>query len=214
MDTTRRIQRIKTRIKRNHQRVDKMRQDRLRMPFAMFVALMPYMTAESIQSLVLIDVPDTFNRKPMPKDLQLATFGMLTRLQTAPKDNDYLKTCCALVSVFTGMTPERVASRPAIEVLGIVNMLQREMERIGKLFQSLNADKTSEEVNAGIDKLNFGAFGIADWYAKRMSIVDHEEVFATPWARIFQCMKIDFENNEFEKRYRKIVEQKYRSKRK
>ena len=184
------------------------------MPFAMFVALMPYMTSESIQSLVLIDVPDTFNRKPVPKNLQLATFGMLTRLQTAPKDNDYLKTCCALVSVFTGMRPERVASRPAIEVLGIVNMLQREMERIGKLFQSLNADKTSEEVNAGIDKLNFGAFGIADWYAKRMGIVDHEEVFAIPWARIFQCMKIDFENNEFEKRYRKIVEQKYRSKRK
>ena len=182
------------------------------MPFAMFVALMPYMTAESIQSLVLIGVPETFNRKPVPKDLQLATFGMLTRLQTAPKDNDYLKTCCALVSVFTGMTPERVASRPAIDVLGIVNMLQREMERIGKLFQSLNADKTSEEVNAGIDKLNFGAFGIVDWYAKRMGIVDHEEVFATPWARIFQCMKIDFENNEFEKRYRKIVEQKYKRK--
>ena len=212
MDTTRRIQRIKTRIKRNHQRTDKMRQDRLRMPFTMFVSLMPYMTAESIQSLVLIEPPATFNRKPMPKDLQLATFGMLTRLQTAPKDNDYLKTCCALVSVFTGMRPERVASRPAIEVLGIVNMLQREMERIGKLFQSLNADKTSEEVNAGIDKLNFGAFGIADWYAKRMGIVDHEEVFATPWARIYQCMKIDFENNEFEKRYRKIVEQKYKRK--
>ena len=212
MDTTRLIQRIKTRIKRNHQRVDKMRQDRLRMPFAMFVALMPYMTSESIQSLVLIEPPATFNRKPVPKDFQLATFGMLTRLQTAPEDNDYLKTCCALVSVFTGMAPERVASRPAIEVLGIVNMLQREMERIGKLFQSLNADKTSEEVNAGIDKLNFGAYGIADWYAKRMGIVDHEEVFATPWARIFQCMKIDFENNEFEKRYRKIVEQKYKRK--
>ena len=212
MDTTRRIQRIKTRIKRNHQRTEKMRQDRLRMPFSMFVALMPYMTSESIQSLVLIEPPTTFNRKQIPKDLQLETFGMLTRLQTAPKDNDYLKTCCALVSVFTGMAPERVASRPAIEVLGIVNMLQREMERIGKLFQSLNSDKSAEEVNAGIDKLNFGAFGIADWYAKRMGIVDHEEVFAIPWARIYQCMKIDFENNEFEKRYRKIIEQ--RSKRK
>ena len=182
------------------------------MPFAMFVALMPYMTSESIQSLVLIGVPETFNRKPVPKDLQLATFGMLTRLQTAPKDNDYLKTCCALVSVFTGMPSERVASRPAIEVLGIVNMLQREMERIGKLFQSLNSDKSAEEVNAGIERLNFGAFGIVDWYAKRMGIVDHEEVFAIPWARIYQCMKIDFEQGEFEKRYRKIIE--HRSKRK
>lgn len=212
MDTTRRIQRIKTRIKRNHSRVDKMRYERLLLPFVQFVALMPYMTAESIQSLVLINPPKTFGKVEIPTNLQMVTFGMLTRLQTSAKDNDYLKTCCALVSVFTGMAPERVASRPAIEVLGIVNMLQREMERIGKLFQALNSDKSAEEVNAGIERLNFGAFGIVDWYAKRMGIVDHEEVFSIPWARIYQCMKIDHEQGEFEKRYRKIIE--HRSKRK
>jgi hypothetical protein len=113
-----------------------------------------------------------------------------------------------LVSELTGLKPERVASRPAIEVLGIVNMVKDEMERIGKLFQSLNSEKTSEEMSAGIDKLNFGTFGIVDWYAKRMGIIDHNEVFATPWARIYQCMKIDHENNEFEKRYRKVIEQR------
>ena len=142
----------------------------------------------------------------------MVTFGMLTQLQSAPKDNDYLKTCCALVSVLTGVDVKIVASRPAIEILGIVNMVQGEMERIGKLFQSLNTDKTSEELSAGIDNLNSGAFGIVDWYAQRMGIVDHEEVFETPWARIYQCMKIDHENAEFEKRYRKIIEQRSRRK--
>jgi hypothetical protein len=41
-----------------------------------------------------------------------------------------------------------------------------------------------------------------------MGIVDNEEVVNTPWARIYQCAKIDHEQGEFEKRYRKIIEQR------
>ena len=213
MNTNRKIQRIKTRIKRNHERIDKMRQERLNLPFAHFVMLMPYMTEQTVKSLVLIPPPKKFCKRDVPQDLQLATFGMLTQLQNSPKDNDYLKSCCALVSTLTGVDEKIVASRRAYDVLGIVNMVQSEMERIGKLFQSLQTDKSSDEVAAGIEKLEFGTFGIVDWYAQRMGIIDHEEVFNTPWARIFQCMKIDHENNEFEKRYRKIIENRSKIKR-
>ena len=213
MDTTRKIQRIKTRIKRNHERVDKFRQNRLMLPFAQFVMLMPYMTSESINSLILIPPPRKFCKRDVPDNLQLATFGMLTKLQNAPKDNDYLKSCCALVSVLTGVDEKLVASRRAYDVLGIVNMVKTEMERIGKLFQSLQSEHSSDEQAAGIERLEFGTFGIIDWYAKRMGIIDHEEVFATPWARIFQCMKIDHEQGEFEKRYRKIIENRSKIKR-
>lgn len=206
MNTNRKIQRITTRIKRSHERIDKMRRERLYLPFAHFVALMPYMTADTIKSLVLIPPPKKFNKKDVPQDLQMVTFGVLTQLQEAGKSNDYLVTCCRLVSVLTGVDARIVASRRAFDVLGIVNMVKDEMERIGKLFQSLNTDKTSDEQAAGIDRLNFGAFGIVDWYAQRMGIVDHEDVFNTPWARIYQCMKIDHENGEFQKRYRKIIE--------
>ena len=97
-------------------------------------------------------------------------------------------------------------------MIGTVNMIQSEMERIGKLFASLHSERTSEEVNAGIDRLDFGTFGIVDWYAKRMGIVDHEDVFKTPWVRVYQCLKIDHENMEFEKRYRKIIEQRSKHK--
>lgn len=206
MNTNRRIQRITTRIKRNHERVDKFRQNRLMFPFAQFVMLMPYMAAESIKALILIPPPKKFCKRDVPQDLQLATFGMLTQLQQAPKDNDYLKSCCALVSVLTGVDEKIVASRRAYDVIGIVNMITSEMERIGKLFNSLHTDHSSDELAAGIEKLDFGTFGIIDWYAKRMGIIDHEEVFRTPWARIFQCMKIDHEQGEFEKRFRKIIE--------
>lgn len=213
MNTNRKIQRITTRIKRTHNRIDKMRRERLYLPFAHFVALMPYMTAETIKSLVLIPPPKKFCKRDVPDTLQLVTFGVLTQLQQAAQDNDYLKTCCKLVSVLTGVDERIVASRKAYDVLGIVNMVQSEMERIGKLFQSLNTDKTSDEQAAGIERLNFGAFGIVDWYAQRMGIVDHEEVFNTPWARIYQCMRIDHEQGEFEKRYRKILENRSKIKR-
>ena len=195
-------------MKRNHERAQQMRHDRLRLPFAHFVLLMPYMTEETIKRLVLIDPPAKFGKVEIPATLQMVTFGTLTKLQQAAQSRDYLKTCCELVSILTGYSAERVASRPAIDVLGIVNMVQREMERIGKLFQSLNSGNTAEEQMAGADKLNFGAFGIVDWYARRMGIIDHEDVFNTPWARIYQCMKIDHEQGEFEKRYRQIITRK------
>lgn len=213
MNTNRKIQRIRTRLKRNHERIDKMRRDRLMLPFVHFVMLMPYMTEQTVKSLVLIPPPKKFCKRDVPDTLQMATFGMLTQLQQAAQDNDYIKTCCKLVSVLTGVDERIVASRRAYDVLGIVNMVKDEMERIGKLFQSLQVDHTSDEQAAGIEKLEFGTFGIVDWYAQRMGIIDHEEVFNTPWARIYQCMRIDHENNEFEKRYRKILENRSKIKR-
>ena len=213
MNTNRKIQRITTRIKRSHERIDKMRRERLYLPFAHFVALMPYMTADTIKSLVLIPPPKKCCKRDVPDTLQMVTFGTLTQLQQAADSNDYIKTCCKLVSVLTGVDERVVASRRAYDVLGIVNMIKAEMERIGKLFHSLQGDHTSDEVAAGIERREFGAFGIVDWYAQRMGIIDHEEVFNTPWVRIYQCMKIDHEQGEFEKRYRKIIENRSKIKR-
>ena len=175
--------------------------------------LMPYMTTESVGRLAIIPPPRKIGKHEIPQDLQMVTFGTLTKLQNTAKSNDFLKVCCELVSVLTGESAERVASRPAIEVIGTVNMVQTEMERIGKLFKSLQGDHSSDEVAAGIERLEFGAFGIVDWYAQRMGIIDHEEVFNTPWARIYQCMRIDHEQGEFEKRYRKIIENRSKIKR-
>ena len=201
----RRLESIRRRIKRNHSKIEQVRSNRLHLPFYKFVMLMPYMTDETIESLSLVPTPAIFCKKIVPQDLQLATFGTLTELQNAPVKNNYFATCCKLVAVLTGESEETIAKQSAIDVLGLVNMIQSEMERIGKLFQSLNTDKSSDEIMAGIEKLNFGAFGLVDWYAQRMGIIDHEEVFATPWARIWQCMRIDHEQGEFEKRYREIV---------
>lgn len=193
-------------IRRTFERITKMRTNRLMMPFAEFVVLIPFMTTDTLPLLALLSPPQKIGGRYVPSDLQMATFGQLVALQNAAKTNDYQKACCKLVGELVGIPAERVTSLPARDVIGCVNMVKSEMERIGKLFQSLQPSNTADEKMAGIDRMNFGTFGVVDWYAKRMGIVNHDEVFATPWQRIYQCMKIDHEQNEFEKRYRKVVE--------
>jgi hypothetical protein len=200
------------RLRRTRDKGAQMRHARLRLPWSRFCALIPYMTKDTIEGLKTIDAPAKFRGHDVPRDLQMADFGTLIRLQGCGRKGDWFWSSMAIVETLTGAKQEAVATAPAEDVLGIVNMVEREMARIGRLFQSLQGGTSGDEVAAGIDRLDFGAFGIVDWYARRMGIVDHEEVFALPWQRIFQCMKIDHENNEFEKRYRKIIEQRSKTK--
>ncbi len=200
-----RLERTKKRLKLVFDWVMLFRSKRLYYPFSRFVGLMPFMAKETINALAFIPCPRKFCKKVVPQNLQDVTFGVLTRLQTSAKEDDYFATCCELVSVLTDVPAKKVAKCRAVDVIGVVNMVQSEMTRIGKLFNSLNVEHTSDEIRAGIERLEFGVFGLIDWYAKRMGIVDHEEVFNTPWQRVFQCMRIDHENNEFEKRYRNII---------
>ena len=212
MTTEKRIEILKKRHKLNLQWADLFRSKRMNYPFEKFVRLMPYMAQDSVASLTFVPCPAKFCGKDVPQDLALVTFGILTRLQQAPNKDDFCETFCNLVSVLLDVPAEKVRKCKAVEVIGIVNMIQSEMERIGKLFKSLQSERTSDELAAGIDRLEFGTFGILDWYAKRMGIIDHEDVFATPWARIYKCMEIDHENGEFEKRYRKVLENRSRRK--
>ena len=64
---------------------------------------------------------------------------------------------------------------------------------------------TSEQMRAGIDRLNFGVFGLIDWYARRMGITDHDEVLKVPVLRVYQCLKMDKEQQEYENRLAKVI---------
>ena len=54
-----------------------------------------------------------------------------------------------------------------------------------------------------MEKLDFGSFGVLDWYARRMGITNQNEVREVAWVRIFQCMKNDAIKNEYERRLAK-----------
>lgn len=143
--------------------------------------------------------------KPVPVSLDDMSFGNLVRLQGIEQEIDaFFEPCRVLLDV----SDKQVAAEDAITVLAFAAWVSREVQRINKLFESTHVDPTIDEIQAGIDKLNFGPFGLVDYFALRMGIADHEEVMNIPWIRIFQCMKIDSEKAKFERRLRKVYENK------
>lgn len=93
-----------------------------------------------------------------------------------------------------------------------MNFVKNEVNRVNSLFASIKPTHSSDEIAAGINDLNFGTFGVLDWYARRMGITNQDEVFSVPWIRIYTCMKNDNEKNEYESRLHKQYMNKARKK--
>lgn len=102
---------------------------------------------------------------------------------------------------------EDVIQLSAFDCLRFALHTKDELERITKLFKTIEYKPTSNEVKAGINMISHGFFGTIDWYARRMGITDHDEVTDLKWVRIYKCLEIDFYNNKFERNYRKVLEQ-------
>ena len=73
----------------------------------------------------------------------------------------------------------------------------RELERIAALFASTSNQPTPEEIKAGINDLDFGPFGIIDWYAHRQGYQDQDDAAKVAWVRVCECMRIDNERIAF-----------------
>lgn len=99
------------------------------------------------------------------------------------------------------------------DVFGVINFVRSELDRINKLFASIKVAHSPEEIAAGVENLNFGTFGVIDWYAKRMGITNQDEVYSVAWIRIYTCMKNDNEKAEYEQRLNKQYVEKAKRKR-
>ena len=160
----------------------------------------PYLEDGQIAALKEIATPARIGGKRAPQDLNDITLGQLVQLESIGAEKGVF---CAIAVVLLGKDEDWAMKAPAIEMLGLRNMVVSEQERIAGLFQSLSREPEAAEIMAGIDKMNFGMFGLADWYARRMGISNHDEAFNTPWVRIWQCRKNDIEENEYQKRLQK-----------
>lgn len=142
-----------------------------------------------------------FARSEAPQSLDGITLEELCRLQ----DIAALRGCIfAAGEVLLGLTPEEVLKAPLLPMLGLRNMVEKELARIAALFEGLTREFTAAEIMAGAEKLNFGMFGLADWYARRMGLGSHDDAFATPWIRVYQCRKNDLEEAEYRERLQEI----------
>lgn len=143
-----------------------------------------------------------------PETLNELTIGQLIDL-SGISDFDGMHTIC---QVILNLTPEQTDEALATEVVRFVGWVLGEVEKINKLFESASPKPTDEEVRAGINKLNFGLFGMIDYYALRMGITDHDEVLNVKWMRIYKCIDMDNKKALFQKRYQEEILNEYRRK--
>ena len=140
--------------------------------------------------------------KKTPETLNEITIGQLIQLsEIGDTDESFYN----ITSIILGMTRDETDKARAVDVVRFVGWVVSEVERINKLFEKIQAKPTSKEQRAGVAKLDFGLFGMIDWYARRMGIQDHEEVFRVPWARIYKCMDIDAKTRDYERRLQDIA---------
>lgn len=160
----------------------------------------PYLMPEQITELCSAPPPAEIGGKRAPQDLNDITLGQLIQLDAIGAEKGIF---AAIAVVLLGKSEAWAMSAPALPMLGLRNMVVAEQNRIAGLFKMLEREPDAAEVMAGIDKLNFGMFGLADWYAQRMGIQNHDTVFDTPWIRIWQCRKNDIEQGEYQERLQK-----------
>ena len=149
--------------------------------------------------------PSRVGRRQTPDSLNDITFGTLIKLQSIRDVHDVMFVPCREL---LAMTDKEIMKSNHIEVLGFSVFVAKEVKRINKLFASTSLKPTAEEKQAGADKMNFGAFGLMDYYATRMGITDHEEVERVPWVRIYKCLDIDSKRMAFQRRLQTIYSEK------
>ena len=157
----------------------------------------PVLSEAVLEDLASIQPPAIFKGVETPQSLDLLSLEDLLRLQEANAQNALIY---GIFAVFYGMTPEETDKAPAIAAAGLRNFVSAELKRIEDLFAGLGREFTATEILAGAESLNFGVFGLADWYARRMGITNHDDVFKTPWARIYQCRRNDLELDAYHER--------------
>jgi len=131
--------------------------------------------------------PIKVGRVRTPSTLNDMSIGQLLQLSQLQEQDVIFGICRVLL----GIPAHKLLRLKATEVILFVAWVMGEVERINKLFSKLQVKRTDDEIKAGFDKIDNGAFGLIDWYAKRMGIHDHEEAQKVSWLIVYQCMKID-----------------------
>lgn len=161
----------------------------------------PYLEDAQVEALKDVACPASIAGKEAPQSLDDITLGQLIQLEEIGRNKGIFE---AIAVALLGKPEGWAMTAPALPMLGLRNMVVKEQDRIAALFASLTREHEPAEIMAGVEQLNFGIFGLADWYAQRMHITSHDEVFATPWIRIWQCRKNDADEAEYRKRLDKI----------
>lgn len=154
--------------------------------------------------------PEFVGEKRTPENLNQLTIGQLIELSEVGDTNESLY---RVTETVMGMQREETDRARAVDVVRLVGWVFGEVEKINKLFNQTKTNYTQRERQAGVEKLQFGLFGMLDWYARRMGIENHDDVLRVPWMRIYKCLDMDTKQSQYERRLNEIAAQELRTKR-
>lgn len=166
----------------------------------------PLLAGEQRQALLRVECPPEVLGVRVPETLNGLSLEQLARLWEVRMTRDLF---LLAGEVLLGKGEEEVLRAPVLPMVGLCNRVARELGRITELWHAIPSSHTPEEVQAGCQRLQFGVFGIADWYARRMGITNHDDAFATPWVRVYTCMRNDAEEAQYRKRLNEILTHKH-----
>ena len=152
--------------------------------------------------------PAFVGKHETPETLDNITIGQLIELSSLQDDTALYK----IPEIVLGIKAQELETLRAVEVVRFIGWVISETERINKLFAETNVKPTEQEQKAGISRLQFGLFGMVDWYAQRMGISDHEQVMQVPWLRIYKCLDMDSKKTLYERKLQEVINDEYRRK--
>lgn len=169
-----------------------------------FLIMLPYceesVKAELLDRLQAQPRPDYLCGVEVPKNLNILSYGTLDDLRSATEAEDPISEC---VKILLKINPTELMEADVNDVFGFLSFVKKELEKINGLFASIKQSYSAEEIAAGVKELDFGSFGVLDWYARRMGITNQNDVRDVAWVRIYQCMRNDNLQSEFERRVHK-----------
>lgn len=149
--------------------------------------------------------PLKVGKRETPSNLDDMTMGQMLAISSC---GDSWEMFYVVMHELMGMEREEVDRSDAAQVVMFVGWSSKQISDINEMFRRIKSTRTQDEVKAGAERLDFGAFGLVDWYAKRMGITNHDDVMGVPYLRVYQCLKMDVERDEYEKRLAKIIREK------
>lgn len=167
-----------------------------------------HITPDARRYLISQSKPSRLCGCAVPETLDDLTFGELLAIQSAGDSRAVVVDLCRAILHVHNV--RRIMRTPYDQMTGFVVWVWREVERINKLFTDAQRKPNADEIAAGVLDLNFGTFGVLDWYARRMGYRDQNDVLSIKWVRIYECTRMDAERDGYERRLREVLAAKNR----
>lgn len=158
---------------------------------------------EVISSINGLSRPETIGGVQVPTNLDKCEIWQILALKSMNPETAYEQAA----DILLGLKPWEVQEESAEKVLGFGNWVAEQIKFVAAQFDRCHVPPTPEEKAAGVEKLNFGDFGLLDWFAQRMHIT-HDEAEHTNWLIVWQCMYNDAQKTLYERRLMQVRSRK------